>query len=375
MKMEKIYLPRFDAVMENGIIEWIKKEGDVVKKDDSIARIEGEKTIFEIKSPIDGIIHKIFFPNKAIVPVGEVIAIIAKPNEKIEEYKKEEEIIKATPKARKLAKQYNLDLSKIIGTGPEGSITEKDVLKFIEESKAKPSKFEFAPKILERIPIKGIRKAISERLTYSYKNIPSASLIIDVKVDNLLKFHEEIEEKYGMKISFTAIIAKAVAEALKQHRRLNSSFEENEIKIFEDINISIAIDTPNGLLAPTILNTDKKNILEISEEIKKLIEKANKGELSPEEAFGGTFTISNLGPYSIDVFIPIINPPQSAILGIGKIIKKPIIENNEIIVRFIMSLCLVFDHRVIDGAPAASFLETLRKYLENPYSLESSIVF
>ena len=369
--MEKIYLPRFDAVMENGIIEWIKKEGDKVKKDEPIARVEGEKTIFEIKSPIDGVIHKIFFPNKAVVPVGEVIAIIAKPNEKIieKEYiEKREEVIKATPKAKKIAKQYGIDLSKIIGTGPEGRITESDVLKFIEESKAKPS-IEFAPKILERIQVKGIRKAISERLTYSYKNIPSASLIIDIEVDNLLKFHEEFEKKHGKEISFTAIIAKAVAEALKKHRILNSSFEENEIKIFEDINISIAIDTPNGLLAPTILNADKKNIIELSNEIRKLIDKAIKGELSPEEAFGGTFTISNLGPYGIDVFIPIINPPQSAILGIGKIVKKPIIENNKIIIKSIMSLCLVFDHRVIDGAPAANFLKTLKEYLENPHLL------
>jgi pyruvate dehydrogenase E2 component (dihydrolipoamide acetyltransferase) len=153
--MEKIYLPRFDAVMENGIIEWIKKEGDKVKKDEPIARVEGEKTIFEIKSPTDGVIHKIFFPNKAVVPVGEVIAIIAKPDEKIieKEYiEKREEVIKATPKAKKIAKQYGIDLSKIIGTGPEGRITESDVLKFIEESKAKPSiEFEAAPKILERI--------------------------------------------------------------------------------------------------------------------------------------------------------------------------------------------------------------------------------
>ncbi|MEM1575763.1 MAG: dihydrolipoamide acetyltransferase family protein [Nitrososphaerota archaeon] len=369
--MEKIYLPRFDAVMENGIIEWIKKEGDKVRKDEPIARVEGEKTIFEIKSPIDGIIHKIFFPNKAVVPVGEVIAIIAKPDEKIieEEYiEKREEVIKATPKARKIAKQYNVDLSKIIGTGPEGRITEYDVLKFIEQSKAKLS-IKFAPKILEKIPIKGIRKAIAERLTYSYKNIPSASLIMEIEVDNLLRFHEELEKKHGKEISFTAIITKAVAEALKKHRILNSSFEENEIKIFEDINISIAIDTPNGLLAPTVLNADKKSIIELSEEIRKLIDKAIKGGLSPEEAFGGTFTISNLGPYDIDVFIPIINPPQSAILGIGKIVKKPIIENNEIVIKSIMSLCLVFDHRVIDGVPAANFLKTLKEYLENPHLL------
>jgi pyruvate dehydrogenase E2 component (dihydrolipoamide acetyltransferase) len=371
--MKKIYLPRFDAVMENGIIEWIKKEGEIVKKDEPIARVEGEKTIFEIKSPIDGIIHKIFFPNKSIVPVGEVIAIIAEPNEKIieeEHIEKEEKIIKATPKARKLAKQYNIDISKIIGTGPEGRITESDVLKFIEESKAKiPIEFEVVPKILERIQVKGIRKAISERLTYSYKNIPSASLITDVKIDNLLRFRKELEKKHGKEISFTAIITKAVAEALKKHRILNASFENNEIKIFEDINISIAIDTPNGLLAPTILNADKKNVIELSEEIRKLNDKAIKGELSPKEAFGGTFTISNLGPYDIDIFIPIINPPQSAILGIGKIVKKPIIENNEIIIKSIMSLCLVFDHRVIDGAPAANFLKTLKECLENPQLL------
>jgi len=361
--VRRIYMPRFDAVMEKGVIYWQKKEGSQVKKGEIIASVEGEKSVFDVESPIDGILRKIFCQDGEEVPVGQVIAIITEPGEEItEDLETEKEFeIKISPRARKLAEKYGVDLTKVVGSGPGGRIVEEDIIEAIKRIKA-----EEGPTVLKILPLTEFRKTIARRLSHSHQTIPSATLIIEVNMEKLLKLRQDLEKSLNRRISLTAFIVKAVAEALKEHPNINSSFEESSIKIFKDINIAVAIQSPKGLVAPAVFNADSKSILEISEEINKLTDNAEKGKLKPEDLRGGTFTVTNLGPYGIEAFIPIINPPQTAILAIGKISSKPVAANNQILIKPIATLTLVFDHRVVDGLPAALFLQKVKDIIENP---------
>jgi len=226
------------------------------------------------------------------------------------------------------------------------------------------------PKIARVIQLTGIRKTIAERLSYSHRTIPSATLLLDVNVKKLSAFREDLAKKIGQKISFTALMAKAVAMALKNHLTLNSSVENNQVNVYEDINISVAIDTPNGLVAPAVFNVDKKSVSEISIEIKRLTESAKACNLKLVELVGGTFTITNLGAFEVEAFIPLVNPPQTAIIGFGTVVMKPVIADNNIAIAPMVTLSLVFDHRVVDGVPASIFLKEVKNLLENPHLLE-----
>ena len=226
------------------------------------------------------------------------------------------------------------------------------------------------PKIARVLHLTGIRKTIAERLSYSHRTIPSATLMLEVNMAKLLEFREKLSKKIGRKVSFTAFLAKAVAQALRNNLILNSSVENDKVNVYEDINISIAIDTPKGLVAPAVFNVDKKNILEISDDIKKLTENAESGRLMLAELIGGTFTVTNLGAFRVETFIPIVNPPQTAIIGVGKTRMEPVVVDNKVVVKPLTKLSLVFDHRVVDGAPAALFLQEVKYFLENPHLLE-----
>ena len=226
------------------------------------------------------------------------------------------------------------------------------------------------PKIARVLHLTRIRKTIAERLSYSHRTIPSATLMLEVNMEKLLKFREKVGKKIGRKVSFTALLAKAVAKALRNNLILNSSVEDGEVNVYEDINISIAVDTPKGLLAPAVFNVDKKSVSKVSDEIKKLIEDAKSGNLTLAELVGGTFTITNLGAFGVGTFIPLVNPPQTAIIGVGKTCMKPVVVGDKIVVKPLITLSLVFDHRVVDGAPAALFLKGVKHFLENPHLLE-----
>lgn len=226
------------------------------------------------------------------------------------------------------------------------------------------------PKIAKVLHLKGIRKTIAERLSYSHRTIPSATLMLEVNMEKMLESRESLSKKIGRKVSFTAFLAKAVAKALRNDPILNSSVEDGEVRVYEDVNISIAIDTPKGLMAPAVFNVDKKSILEVSDDIKKLTEKAKGDKLTLVELIGGTFTVTNLGAYGVEMFVPIVNPPQTAIIGVGRIREKPVVVNGEIAVKPVVAFSLVFDHRVVDGTSAALFLQEVKHFLENPRSLE-----
>jgi len=226
------------------------------------------------------------------------------------------------------------------------------------------------PKIARVLQLTGIRKTVAERLSYSHRTIPTATLMLEVDMERLLAFRDELSKKTGQKVSFTAFLGKAVAKALRNNLILNSSVEDDKVNVYEDINISIAIDTPKGLMAPAIFNVDKKSIPKISDEIERLVENASRGELAIAELVGGTFTVTNLGAFGIEAFIPLVNPPQTAIIGVGKTYMKPVAVGDKIVVKPLVTISLVFDHRVVDGAPAAAFLQEVKRFLENPHLLE-----
>ncbi len=359
-------MPRYDPVMEKGkIVEWIKKEGEFVNKGEAIVIIEGEKTTFELEAPSSGKLTKILYEQGSDVNVGEIIALIDEELvEKVERIEKVEfKEIKATPRAKRLAQQYNIDLSLIKGSGPEGRIIEEDVLEYIKKEKLE------APLEEELKPLDSIRKTIAERLSFSHKNYVSAAIFSESDFEELMKLKSSLKEKMNKNISITAFLVKACSIALKDFPMINSSWEEDKIRIHKKINIAVGIDTPRGLFAPVIHECDKRSLEEISKVIEDYANRAREGTLRIEELTNSTFTVSNLGSYDVELFLPVINPPNCAILGLGRISKRPTVIDDKIVLRFKGNLSLIFDHRIIDGAPAASFLGRIKELIENPYML------
>jgi pyruvate dehydrogenase E2 component (dihydrolipoamide acetyltransferase) len=314
-------------------------------------------------------------PTGVATPVGQPIAIIVEEGEEITEEiitAKEIEVapekhVKATPAARRIAKERNIDLTKIEGSGPERLITEKDVLQALSEEKleAPPPSFE----IMETVPLVGMRKTIADRMAYSYRTAPHVAITMEVDMSEALKFRKTVEEMEGKDIPLTSLLTVVTARALKRYPIMNSVLEEDQIKLIKNINMGIAVALEDGLVVPVVHDADKKRLTEIATIIKELIKKARKRELTAEELRNGTFTITNLGGFGVDIFTPIINPPQTAILGMGKIAERTKVVDKQIQIAPIMTLTLVFDHRVVDGAQAAKFLKEIRDLLENPYKI------
>jgi pyruvate dehydrogenase E2 component (dihydrolipoamide acetyltransferase) len=375
--MREIILPRIDPEMKEGtILNWIKNEGDQIKEGEPLVEIEGEKVIFNIESPENGILAKILIEVGNPVSVGTTIAVLAINKEelaeinkiKIDKSKKKERRIKASPLARKIADQHNINLTEIKGTGPEGRITRKDVQKVVEEIRTQ-TKTDERLEILKEIPLAGIQKTIADRMTLSHQMIPKAAITMEINVSETLRIQKTIGKRLQTKIPFTAILTRIVAYSLTKYPILNTSLEKGKIKIFKNINIGIAVAAKDGLVVPVIHNSDKKSFKEIVSSVKKLIEKARERKLSLNELKEGTFTITNLGGLGVNLFLPIINPPQSAILGVGTIIKKPIVIDEKIKISPMMTLTLVFDHRVINGEKAALFLKDIKNVIENPHEI------
>jgi pyruvate dehydrogenase E2 component (dihydrolipoamide acetyltransferase) len=366
--MPFVVFPRVDPVMSEGIIaEWLKQEGDTVQVDEVIAIAEGEKTTFEVRSPYSGRIAKILCKAGEVVKVGQPICQIEGEEEKAPKVTVE---VKASPLARKLAAQLGIPLHEIRGTGPDGRITKEDVLLAaqergiaIPETEAKVE----VEAVKRRTPFAGIRKAITQRLNAGFHEALPVALTTKFAADKLVKHRE----KTGG--SFTAYAVKAVALALQKHKNLNVTLEGEELVYHEEVNIAVAVDTPKGLMAPVIKSADKLSLQELTQRINDFQEKGLRGTITLEEQLGHSFTVTNLGAMGILYFTPIINPPDSAILAIGSIETEPYVtEDGNIAVRKVGHLTLVFDHRIVDGAPAAKFLASVRELLEKPEVMETT---
>ena len=386
-----VVMPRYSLTMQKGsVVKWLKKEGEAVERGTPIVEIEADKVTTEIESPISGFLLKICAQENTEVPVGEPLAYIGKPgelipkktevvvpiqeerqisplSEAIEEPEEETGRVRASPVARKLAKQHGVDLTQIVGTGPGGRVTSEDVLKFVELSKELRA-------VKETLPIKGMQKTISEKMSLSVKTAAHCSMTMEVDASPMINLRRRINSKLKVEggVSYTDILVKALATALKEHPILNSSLEDGQLKIFEDINIGVAVEFEtkgaSGLFVPVIRKADRKTLLEIAYESMRLIEQVRTGKASHEDLTGGTFTVTNLGMYGIDTFVPIINPPESAILGVGTIAEKPVVIDGKVEVKPLVQLTLSFDHRVVNGAPAARFMQRLKQILEKEVS-------
>ena len=390
-------MPRLDPGMQSGkIVEWLKKEGDRVEKDVPIVRIEGEKTTFEVNSPGAGVVRKLLFEPGTDVQVGQTIALVGEPNEPLpvetrapaapEPAVTQQVTVapagpriqepSASPVARKMAREAGIDISKIKGSGPGGRIVREDVQKAIDQMRSQPQAVGFSAQEARAVPIArtirlaGKRKATAERLSYGFHTTVPVTITMEARMDTMLGHRKELHNKTGEEISITAYVVKAAAKALEDHQMINSSLEGDELRLYSDINVAVAINTPDGLVAPIIPQTNKRSILEISRGIRDLTERAIQNKLAVTDLTGGTFTVTNLGGFGVDLFAPVINPPQCAILGFGRTSEKPVIIEKQVQVASITTLSLVFDHRIVDGVPAAQYLQRVKELLEDPKKLE-----
>lgn len=424
----EVVMPKLGLIMtEAMLVEWHKGDQDIVEHGEVLFSLESDKTLVDIEAPASGYLS-ILVPADTMVPVLTPVGIITPQPGKmtstnapsVPENPQTEVIssgamertlttglgtIRATPKARKLAKERKLPLAGINGTGPRAMIVAADLDQVtlpIRELKATPvarklaAEFEIdlatiqgtmpggrisredvnrevknqlrpAPTREEKpaIPLPGLRGVIAERLSTSWNERPQVTLFSEIDASELVKLRKQLVEKVG-KISYNAFLLKACAQALVEYPHLNVQLTEQALVSLDEINIGLAVDTERGLMVPVIKNLDRKGLKEINTNLSDLVEKTLKGKLLPEEYSGGSFTITNLGSFGIDSFSPIINPPEIAILGIGKIVEKPAALNGQLIIQDAMTLSLSFDHRLIDGAPAAQFLQRICELLENP---------
>lgn len=390
-------MPRLDPGMQSGkIVEWLKKEGDRVEKDVPIVRIEGEKTTFEVNSPGAGVVRKLLFEPGTDVQVGQPIALVGEPNEPLpvetgapaapEPVVAQQVTVapagpriqepSASPVARKMAREAGIDISKIKGSGPGGRIVREDVQKAIDQMRSQPQAVGVSAQEARAVPIArtiklaGKRRATAERLSYGFHTTVPVTITMEARMDTMLGHRKELHNKTGEEISITAYVVKAAAKALEDHQMINSSLEGDELRLYSDINVAVAINTPDGLVAPIIPQTNKRSILEISRGIRDLTERAIQNKLAVTDLTGGTFTVTNLGGFGVDLFAPVINPPQCAILGFGRTSEKPVIIEKQVQVASITTLSLVFDHRIVDGVPAAQYLQRVKELLEDPKKLE-----
>jgi pyruvate dehydrogenase E2 component (dihydrolipoamide acetyltransferase) len=421
----EVIMPKVDMVMETGtFVEWLKKEGEHVNKGDPLFVIDTDKAAIEMESPGDGILAGLRANKNDVIPVTEVIAYILAPGEALPTKSIPQQVltipapqatrtpelvevavsiaetdkVRVTPVARRLAEQLHIDLKQIAGRGPRGRIHKADILAF-QQSHAKEECAESpvskeAPIVVpaplipaavqasiplpdarrkQVIPLAGARKIIAERMAYSASTIPAFTLSLRVDMTESIRLRERLLEplraQTGQRVSFTAILARAVATVLPRHPYLNASISNGEIILWDDIHLGIATSVEDNLIVPVIREAQSKSLGQLVTALADLTDRARNRRLTPAEMNGSTFTISNLGMFGIESFTAIINPPEAAILAVGKMIDTPVKSADGCEFRPMIELTASADHRIVDGAGVARFLEELKSTLENPYLL------
>lgn len=377
-----------EGITEGEIRKWLLKEGEFVQEHQNVLEIETDKAIVEVPSPKAGRIAKIGKAEGETVRVGEVLLTIAEKDEAVEEKPKpgekpksvsvvgvlpeeeeeeERKEILAPPASRALARELGVKIEAIMGTGPDGSINPDDVRKAAGAAGKVEDKY--GPS--ERVPIRGLRKTIAKNLIIAQRTTAFVTGMEEADITELWELREREKKSLlhkGVHLTFLPFIVKAVHHALADHPLLNASIddEREEIIVKKYHNIAVAVDTPDGLMVPVIRGADKKTILELSLEIQELSAKAKERKIKLDEMKGSTFTITNYGHFGGTFATPIINYPDVAILGTGRISEKPWVKDGRIVIRRIMPLSLTFDHRVTDGVDASEFLAKVVNYLEDP---------
>lgn len=401
----RIQMPKLSDTMEEGVIlKWRYKEGDKVKQGDILVEIESDKADMELEAYDSGILRKIFVNEGGKAPIGAPIAIIAGADEDISSLLTPDPgttaspapktsapppasvqapvapappapapmsvpassgRLKASPLARKLAEDLRVNLGSVAGTGPQGRIVKRDI-----ESALKSGRPVFTlatpPRETQDVPLSPIRKTIAKRMTESKQQVPHFYVTVELDMEPAISFREQLNSAGTVKYSFTDILVKASALALMKHPHVNASYAGDAARQYGYANVSVAVALDEGLVTPVLRNCEQKNITTINGELRDLVERARNRKLKPEEYSGGTFTISNLGMFNVEDFVAIVNPPEGSILAVGSIVEKPVVRKGQIVIGHTMKITLSSDHRIIDGAVAARFLQDLRHFIENP---------
>ncbi len=411
----EVIVPKVDMVMETGtFVEWLVKEGGQVSKGDPLFVIITEKAAIEVESPADGILAGVTAKPDDVLPVTTVIGYILAPGEELPakaapqpaapapakvEAKVEvvstpapsvgSDKVRATPVARRMAEELGVDLSQIPGRGPNGRVHKADVLAY-QKPQAPVSTSPGAPVVTPQplvqssiplpdarrkqvVPISGARKVIAERMAQSAFTAPHIHLSLRVDMTETIRLRERVLEplqaQTGQRVSFTAILARAVATVLPKHPYLNASLSDGNIILWDDVHLGIATSVEDSLIVPVIRESQSKSLGQIVTALADLTERGRSRRLTTSEMTGSTFTISNLGMYGIESFTAIINPPEAAILAVGKMVDTPVQLDGQIVFRPMMEITACADHRIADGATVARFLADLKAALENPYLL------
>jgi pyruvate dehydrogenase E2 component (dihydrolipoamide acetyltransferase) len=387
----EVKLPRLGQGMESGtIVKWLKGEGDPVEKGEPLYELDTDKVTQEVEAEASGVLLKIAI-QEGEVPVGRTIAVIGEEGEEVPEVEekpapeaeperepaaeapeqKEETAaapaphrdggrVKASPLARRIARERGIDLGSLRGTGPEGRIVAEDV----ERAEAAPAAAPAQVGEVERRELTSIRKTIARRLTEAWQ-IPVFQLQASAdmtRAQELVRRLKEAEEH----VTVTDVLAKACAAALMRHREVNAEWTDDAIVLHPSANVGIAVATEQGLVVPVIRTVERLRLAEVAAARADVVSRAREGKLRREDLDGGTFTISNLGMYRVERFTAVLNPPQAAIVAVGAIEDQVVAEEGQVVVRPMMTLVGTFDHRAVDGAPAAGFLQSLKEFLEEP---------
>ena len=367
-----IKMVRLSKVMSEGTVEtWLKREGDQVAMDESIFVVMTDKTTVEVPAQASGTLLRILVKEGVTAEVGATLGYIGAPGDELpsDEQPKpppdKPTVVeqqqssttqasirqRAAPVALRVAKEHGIDLSQISGTGPEGLILKRDVLRIVEASITETS-------LEEQIPLTGRRKLMAERMALSKRTAAHATTVAEVDMTDVNRIRNEYSATY------TAFIARAVATSIEEFPLLNSTLEGDHITLKKYVNLGVAVDTEDGLVVVVIRDAGEKALPELNDEIGQLADKARSGKLMPEDVSDSTFTITNSGVLGSLFFTPIINPPQAATLGIGKVMESPVVRDGQITARPMMYLCLSYDHRFVDGAVAVRFLQRVKAALE-----------
>ncbi len=427
----QVIMPKLsDAMTEGRVLQWLKKEGDRVQGGDVLASIETDKAEIELEAFGSGVLRKIMAGDGQTVPVGQLIAVIAEPDEDItglvgaaatapaagaptaprEEAKPaapappaaaappaapkaegkaappvapaaapasppaaEPGWIPASPIARRMAREAGIDLARVKGSGPGGRILERDVEAFLatQAQRLAGAEVPLGEREFEDKELSTIRKTIATRMVQSKAPIPHFTVTVEADMGTALELRKSLNaiEANVEKLSVNDIIIKATALALQRHPAINAAYNNGQVRLFRRVHMGVAVAIEDGLIVPVIRECDRKSLGEIAREARGLIDRARARKLRPEEYSGGTFAISNLGMYDVAEFTAVIDPAHGAILAVGAIEEKPVVVNGQVVVRQRMRLTGAFDHRIIDGAMGARFLQELKKILENPVQL------
>ncbi len=447
--IHEVILPKLGQTVEEGsIVEWVKQEGDPVQRGDILFTTETDKAVLDVEATARGFLRRIIVPAGVTVPVLTVVGLITRsadedvsdwhamsteapsaqpevdtgattpaPSEAPEEDEERTRIF-ASPRARRVAREKDVDLTLVTGSGPNGRIVERDILAYLESL---PDATPVAQRLAEHAgidlrtlrgsrpdgritkadveraieaqqetilpapeaappsavttpmgsaPLSGVRAVIARRMYESHQLTAPVTLTTEVDATAFVALRErmkaELEEKFGFRVGYNDLLIKMVAQALREFPYMNVQMGDEVILQLEDVHVALAIDTDRGLLVPVVRDADRKSLSEIGREVRDLVQRARSGKALPDELSGSTFTITNLGMFDVDAFTPLINLPETAILGVGRIKDRPAVVAGELCVRKLMWLSLTFDHRLVDGAPAARFLQHLKNLIEDP---------